>query len=87
LSTAAQKLIEGSSMFRRSFEGRFAFDVVRTILQWRSAGARVPRVGLPARMGGECQRACDRPATEMLDRRAFADMRNGRCRRALALDG
>ena len=28
-----EKLIEGSSMFRRSLEGRFALDVVRTILQ------------------------------------------------------
>jgi hypothetical protein len=28
-----EKLIEGSSMFRKSLEGRFVFDVVRTILQ------------------------------------------------------
>jgi len=28
-----EKLIEGSSMFRRSLEGRFVLDVVRTILQ------------------------------------------------------
>jgi len=28
-----EKLIEGSSMFRKSLEGRFALDVVRTVLQ------------------------------------------------------
>ena len=28
-----EKLIEGSSMFRRSLEGRFVLDVVRTVLQ------------------------------------------------------
>lgn len=28
-----EKLIEGSSMFRRSLEGRFVLDIVRTVLQ------------------------------------------------------
>lgn len=36
-----EKLIEGSSMFRRSLEGRFVLDVVRTILQ-TSVAAGVP---------------------------------------------
>jgi hypothetical protein len=36
-----EKLIEGSSMFRRSLEGRFALDVVRTILQ-TAVAAGVP---------------------------------------------
>ena len=37
-----EKLIEGSSMFRRSLEGRFVLDVVRTILQTAvAAGAPV----------------------------------------------
>ena len=33
-----EKLIEGSSMFRRSLEGRFALDVIRTVLQTAVAG-------------------------------------------------
>jgi len=36
-----EKLIEGSSMFRRSLEGRFVLDVVRTILQ-TAVAAGVP---------------------------------------------
>jgi hypothetical protein len=36
-----EKLIEGSSMFRRSLEGRFALDVVRTVLQ-TAVAAGVP---------------------------------------------
>jgi hypothetical protein len=36
-----EKLIEGSSMFRRSLEGRFALDIVRTILQ-TAVAAGVP---------------------------------------------
>lgn len=36
-----EKLIEGSSMFRKSLEGRFALDVVRTILQ-TAVAAGVP---------------------------------------------
>ncbi len=36
-----EKLIEGSSMFRQSLEGRFALDVVRTILQ-TAVAAGVP---------------------------------------------
>ena len=37
-----EKLIEGSSMFRKSLEGRFALDVVRTVLQTAvAAGAPV----------------------------------------------
>lgn len=36
-----EKLIEGSSMFRRSLEGRFVLDIVRTILQ-TAVAAGVP---------------------------------------------
>jgi len=36
-----EKLIEGSSMFRRSLEGRFVLDVVRTVLQ-TAVAAGVP---------------------------------------------
>jgi hypothetical protein len=36
-----EKLIEGSSMFRRSLEGRFALDVVRTVMQ-TAVAAGVP---------------------------------------------
>ena len=36
-----EKLIEGASMFRRSLEGRFALDVVRTVLQ-TAVAAGVP---------------------------------------------
>lgn len=36
-----EKLIEGSSMFRQSLEGRFALDVVRTVLQ-TAVAAGVP---------------------------------------------
>jgi hypothetical protein len=36
-----EKLIEGSSLFRRSLEGRFALDIVRTILQ-TAVAAGVP---------------------------------------------
>jgi len=36
-----EKLIESSSMFRRSLEGRFVFDIIRTILQ-TAVAARVP---------------------------------------------
>ncbi|MGH8676387.1 MAG: hypothetical protein ACREVG_19025 [Burkholderiales bacterium] len=36
-----EKLIEGSSMFRKSLEGRFVLDVVRTILQ-TAVAAGVP---------------------------------------------
>jgi hypothetical protein len=36
-----EKLIEGSSMFRKSLEGRFALDVVRTLLQ-TAVAAGVP---------------------------------------------
>jgi hypothetical protein len=36
-----EKLIEGSSMFRRSLEGRFVLDVVRTLLQ-TAVAAGVP---------------------------------------------
>ncbi len=36
-----EKLIESSSMFRRSLEGRFVLDVVRTILQ-TAVAAGVP---------------------------------------------
>lgn len=36
-----EKLIEGSSMFRRSLEGRFVLDVLRTVLQ-TAVAARVP---------------------------------------------
>ena len=36
-----EKLIEGSSMFRKSLEGRFALDVVRTVLQ-TAVAAGVP---------------------------------------------
>ena len=36
-----EKLIEGSSMFRQSLEGRFVLDVVRTILQ-TAVAAGVP---------------------------------------------
>ena len=36
-----EKLIEGSSMFRRSLEGRFALDVVRSVLQ-TTVAAGVP---------------------------------------------
>ena len=36
-----EKLIEGSSMFRRSLEGRFALDVVRSVLQ-TAVAAGVP---------------------------------------------
>ena len=36
-----EKLIENSSMFRRSLEGRFVLDIVRTILQ-TAVAARVP---------------------------------------------
>lgn len=36
-----EKLIEGSSMFRKSLEGRFVLDVVRTILQ-TAVAAEVP---------------------------------------------
>ena len=36
-----EKLIEGSSMFRRSLEGRFVLDVVRTVLQ-TAVAADVP---------------------------------------------
>lgn len=36
-----EKLIEGSSMFRRSLEGRFALDVLRTVLQ-TAVAARAP---------------------------------------------
>jgi hypothetical protein len=36
-----EKLIEGSSMFRRSLEGRFVLDVARTILQ-TAVAAGVP---------------------------------------------
>ena len=36
-----EKLIESSSMFRRSLEGRFVLDVVRTVLQ-TAVGAGVP---------------------------------------------
>ena len=36
-----EKLIEGSSMFRKSLEGRFVLDVVRTILQ-TAVAARAP---------------------------------------------
>jgi len=36
-----EKLIEGSSMFRRTLEGRFALDVVRTVLQ-TAVAANVP---------------------------------------------
>jgi hypothetical protein len=36
-----EKLIEGSSMFRRSLEGRFALDVIRTVMQ-TAVAAGVP---------------------------------------------
>jgi hypothetical protein len=36
-----EKLIEGSSMFRRSLEGRFVLDIVRTVLQ-TAVAAGVP---------------------------------------------
>ena len=36
-----EKLIEGSAMFRRSLEGRFVLDVVRTMLQ-TAVAAGVP---------------------------------------------
>ena len=36
-----EKLIEGSSMFRQSLEGRFVLDIVRTILQ-TAVAAGVP---------------------------------------------
>jgi hypothetical protein len=36
-----EKLIESSSMFRRSLEGRFALDVVRTVMQ-TAVAAGVP---------------------------------------------
>jgi hypothetical protein len=36
-----EKLIEGSSMFRRTLEGRFALDVVRTVMQ-TAVAAGVP---------------------------------------------
>jgi transposase len=36
-----EKLIEGSSMFRKSLEGRFVLDVVRTVLQ-TAVAAGVP---------------------------------------------
>ena len=36
-----EKLIENSSMFRRSLEGRFVLDIVRTVLQ-TAVAARVP---------------------------------------------
>lgn len=36
-----EKLIEGSSMFRRSLEGRFALDIVRTVMQ-TAVAAGVP---------------------------------------------
>jgi hypothetical protein len=36
-----EKLIEGSSLFRRSLEGRFALDIVRTVLQ-TAVAAGVP---------------------------------------------
>ena len=36
-----EKLIESSSMFRRSLEGRFVLDVVRTLLQ-TAVAANVP---------------------------------------------
>mgnify|MGYP000137017827 CR=1 FL=1 len=36
-----EKLIEASSMFRRSLEGRFVLDVVRTVLQ-TAVAAGVP---------------------------------------------
>ena len=36
-----EKLIEGSAMFRRSLEGRFALDIVRTVLQ-TAVAAGVP---------------------------------------------
>ena len=36
-----EKLIEGSAMFRRSLEGRFALDIVRTVLQ-TAVAADVP---------------------------------------------
>ena len=36
-----EKLIEASSMFRRTLEGRFALDVVRTVMQ-TAVAAGVP---------------------------------------------
>jgi hypothetical protein len=36
-----EKLIEGSSMFRKSLEGRFVLDIVRTVLQ-TAVAADVP---------------------------------------------
>ena len=36
-----EKLIEGSSMFRSSLEGRFVLDIVRTVLQ-TAVAAGVP---------------------------------------------
>ena len=36
-----EKLIENSSMFRKSLEGRFALDIIRTIVQ-TAVAARVP---------------------------------------------
>jgi len=36
-----EKLIENSSMFRRSIEGRFVLDIVRTLLQ-TAVAARAP---------------------------------------------
>jgi hypothetical protein len=36
-----EKLIENSSMFRRSLEGRFVLDIIRTVLQ-TAVAARVP---------------------------------------------
>ena len=36
-----EKLIEGSAMFRRSLEGRFTLDIVRTVLQ-TAVAAGVP---------------------------------------------
>jgi hypothetical protein len=33
-----EKLIENSSMFRRSLEGRFVLDIIRTVLQTAVAG-------------------------------------------------
>ncbi len=70
-----EKLIEGSSLFRRSLEGRFVLDVVRTILQTAvAAGAPVHEYLVSVLRTGEQEIA---RSPERFTPRAWAEMNAG----------